>query len=91
MSKINNWSLIHRRFELISPVETNVFRITGDYLKEDDDIAGLTLLTSPVVSYDSVNNTIQTMNTLYNLGTMSKTFEKYMKDNNLTIEDFFKK
>lgn len=88
MSKIENWSIQIKIADVYKAPEQGVSIVVGKVYDDVRACDGAGISTSRIVNLDIKNMTIQTKNTLYNLGKIDPDFERYMVSEGFTINDY---
>lgn len=88
MGKIENWSIqIVRQDEYKAP-EQGRSAVVGSIYNDMRAVDGTPITTSRLVNLDVENSTLETNNSIYDLGVMDSGFENYMMDNGYTLDQY---
>jgi len=84
-SIIKKWAIVNRTANPYQAPELGAPCITGNVYGDTRCGEGETITTSRIKNINLKEMTVQTKNTLYDLGDVSSSFEAYMKENGFTI------
>lgn len=90
---LKNWCILvgHLWCEYSKPTDSYPIILQGNAYGHSVCDDGESVLTSPIVKFDADKKKATTKNTIYTLdGKPEKGFQKFMKDNKLTLKDYEK-
>lgn len=90
MPRIENWSIGSAHFNPYQAPELQKKYLYGEIYDDEKSRFedGTYISTSRIIHLDLENNVAETRNTTYILGKPSEDYLKWLKDNNITLEQF---